>query len=111
MKTEELPYKPLYFLPGSKLLEPDRICSGLIGAISAFSCLIWVIIFQVELKFVDSGYFKVFFQNLEPKSKWYKNIISVTTHTKELYCIFQPSGIFYLESFSRLNHGGSYNRH
>ena len=31
--------KPLYFSPGSKRLERDTKCSGLIGAISAFNCL------------------------------------------------------------------------
>ena len=39
LKTENLPYKPLYFSPGSKHLEPDSKYSDLIGAMSAFNCL------------------------------------------------------------------------
>ena len=31
--TEDLPYKPLYFRPGSKRLESASICSDLIGTI------------------------------------------------------------------------------
>ena len=37
--TENLPYKALYFCPGSKRLEPDSKYSDLIGAMSAFNCL------------------------------------------------------------------------
>ena len=32
-------YKPLYFSPGSKRLEPDSTHSDLIGTMSAFNCL------------------------------------------------------------------------
>ena len=39
LKTENLPYKPLYFSPGSKPLEPASKYSDLIGTISAFNCL------------------------------------------------------------------------
>ena len=39
LKTENLPYKPLYFSPGSKRFEPDSKYSYLMGTISAFSCL------------------------------------------------------------------------
>ena len=39
-----------------------------------------VIIVQIELKFVDTNYFYVLFQNLKLKLKYSKNIIFVTSH-------------------------------
>ena len=39
LKTENLPYKPLYFSHGSKRFEPDSKYSDLIRTISGFNCL------------------------------------------------------------------------
>ena len=39
LMTEDLPYKPLYFRPGSLRLAPGLKYNDLIGAISAFNCL------------------------------------------------------------------------
>ena len=67
LKTETLPYKPLYFSPGSIRLEPDSKYSDLIGTISPFNCLYLDHYVSDKLKFVNSGYFRVVFQNVEPK--------------------------------------------
>ena len=37
--TEDLPHKPLYFRPGSLLLDPGSKYSDLIGTMSALNCL------------------------------------------------------------------------
>ena len=37
--TEDLPYKPLYFRPGSLRLAPGSKYSTLIGNVSVFDCL------------------------------------------------------------------------
>ena len=37
--TEDLPYKPLLFRPGSSLLDPGSNYSDLIGTMTAFNCL------------------------------------------------------------------------
>ena len=39
LMTEDLPYKPLYFRPGSLRLAPGSKYSGLIGTMSVFNCL------------------------------------------------------------------------
>ena len=39
LKTKDLPYKPVYFSPGSERLEPDTKYSGLVGNMSAFNRL------------------------------------------------------------------------
>ena len=59
--TEDLPYKQLYFRPGSLRLGP-------------------VIISQMELKFVTNSYFKLLFQNLRLKLQYSKIGIFVTSH-------------------------------
>jgi len=59
LKTENLPYKPLYLSAGSEHLEPDTKYSDLIGAMSAFNCLNLDHYFHIELKFVNSFYVKV----------------------------------------------------
>ena len=38
LTIENLLYKPIYFSPGSKRLEPDSECSDLIRTMSAFNC-------------------------------------------------------------------------
>ena len=67
LKTNDLPYKPLYFSPGSKRFELGTKYSDMIVAISAFSCLYLghysvIAYISVKLKFVNSGYFKVLFR-------------------------------------------------
>ena len=39
LKAGDLPYKPLYFSPGSKRLEPGSKYSDLLGAKSSFNSL------------------------------------------------------------------------
>ena len=39
LKVQNLSYKPQYFSPGSKRLEPDSKYNDLIGTMSAFNCL------------------------------------------------------------------------
>ena len=78
--TEVLPYKPLYFRPGSLRLAPGSKYSGLIGTMSVFSCLYFGLISQMELKFVTNSYFKQLFQNLRPKLQYSKYRIFVTSH-------------------------------
>ena len=61
LKTENLSYKPLYFSPGFKRLRTDSRYSGTMQQSFAY---ILVIIFQIELKVVNSSYFYPLFQNL-----------------------------------------------
>ena len=56
LTIEDLPYKPLYFSPCSKRLEPASKYSDLIGTISRSIAYISVIIFQIELRFQTGKY-------------------------------------------------------
>ena len=67
LTIENLPYKPLYFSPGSKCLETDTEYSDLVWLCQNLIAYISVIICQVELKFVKGCYFKVLFQHLKSK--------------------------------------------
>ena len=82
LMTKGLPYKPLYFQPGS-LLQAQN------------TAIISVIIFQMELKFVNTSYFKQLFQKLRPKLQYSKNRIFVTSHFATLY----RSSIYVLSMF------------
>ena len=85
LMTEDLPYKPLYFRPGSKRLDPGSKYSDLIGTMSGLIAYISVIISQMELKFFTNSYFKQLFQNLKPKLKYSKNRIFMTSHFGTLF--------------------------
>ena len=85
--TEDLPYKPLYFRPGSLRLAPGSKYSNLIELCQYSTAYMSVTISQMELKFVNTGYFKQLFQNLRPKLQFSrpklqfsKNRIFVTSH-------------------------------
>ena len=79
--TEDLPYKPLHFRPGSLRFAPGSKYSNLIGTMSVFNCLYFGHFFsQMELKFVNNSYFKQLFQNLRLKLQYSKNRTFVTSH-------------------------------
>ena len=85
LMTEDLPYKPLYFQPGSLRLAPGSKYSDLIGTMSVFNCLYFGHYFSNGLKFVNNSCFKQLFQNLRPKVQHSKNIVFVTSHFGTLW--------------------------
>ena len=91
LMTEDLPYKPLYFRPGSLRLAPDSKYSNLIGTSQYSIAYISVIISQMELKFVIISYFKQLFQNIRQKLQYSKNRIFVTSHFGTLLNIDLPT--------------------
>ena len=78
LTIENLPYKSLWFSSGSKRLEPDTKYSDLVRTMSAFNCL-YLVMFHIELKLINSNYFKAVFQNLNPKLKYSKSSVLVTS--------------------------------
>ena len=105
--TEDLPYKPLYFRPGSLRLAPGSKYSGLIATMYSIAYSS-VIISQMELKFVNSSYFKQLFQNLRPKLQYSKIRIFVTSHFGTLlflYLVIYSS--FIVNSWSESAHSSA----
>ena len=67
LMTEDLPYEPLYFRPGSLRLAPGSKYSGLIGAMSVFNCLYFSHYFSNEAEICHFKLFQAAFSEFKAK--------------------------------------------
>ena len=68
LMTEDLPYKPLYFRPGSLRLAPGSKYSDLIGTMSVFNCLYFGHYFSNGAEICQCKLFQAAFSEFKAKS-------------------------------------------